>query len=315
MVKEDKSKSKTISKKTTTKKVTGKKDTTKKVDNKKVGEKVKTKKVEPKKEINSGAEENNYTKTILAAVLIILVLVAGYIGHQIKNNGEDSGKVKGVYTPTEDEKRFKEEYESINGIARSNGSINRNVSIMEDNNIEYVSIDQAADIIEKGSGIIYFGFAACPWCRNAVPILLDAMASTNLDKIYYVDVRPNDDSSKDIREQYQVVQNKVRRTRAASSPRYDDVLNMLSDYLEDYIVQNDKGKKFDTGKKVLGAPTVVAVKNGVVLDVHNSTVEGHIRVDGKLDDLTKEQINDLYNIYTNLITKYLEDSCHGDTQC
>lgn len=250
----------------------------------------------------------NYGRTILAAALIILILVAGYFSYQYKNgmSGEKNDKEIEEYKPTLDEKKFKEEYESLNETKRSNGEINKKIEIDVDNNIVYISIDEAADILKEGSGVIYFGFSACPWCRNAIPSLIKAMQVAKLDKIYYVNLRQNDDSSKDIRAQYQVVKNKIKLTREASSPKYEEVLSSLENYLDDYIVTNEAGKEFNTGKKVLGAPTVATVKEGIVLGVHTGTYNGHKKVNGELPHLTSEQQIELQNIYTNLILKYLE---------
>ena len=249
-----------------------------------------------------------YGRTILAAVLIILILVAGYFSYQYKNGklGENTqDEIKEEYKPTEDEIKFKNEYESLNETKRSNGEINKKIEIDTDNNIVYISIDEASDLLKEGSGIIYFGFSACPWCRNALPSLINAMKVTKLDTIYYVNLRPNDDSSKDIRAQYQIIKNKIKLTREASSPKYDSVLESLNDYLEDYTLTNEAGKVFNTGKKVLGAPTIAAVKNGTILGAHTGTYKGHKKIDGALPDLTQTQQIELQNIYTNLILKYL----------
>ena len=257
MVKEDKNKKV---------KITSTRTEVKKSSPVKKAEDVKNTKIERKEVVNKKEEDNTYTKTILAAILIILVLIGGYVGFKIKNaKDEKTSDIKDVYTPTIDEKRFKDEYESLNGTARSNGSNNRTVSIIDDNNIQYVTVDQAADILEKGTGIIYFGFAACPWCRNAVPILLKAMSNSNLDTIYYVDVRPNDDKNKDIRDEYSVEKGKVHRVREASSEKYYDILKTLNDYLNDYDLTGVNGKKYKTGEKSLGAPPVVAVKSGGIV--------------------------------------------------
>lgn len=281
------------------------------------------KKVEPSKlekvevkEVVNPQEDSSYTKTILAAILIILVLIGGYIGFKIKNaKDEDKGKDSAsTYVMTSDEKRFKDEYESLNGTARSNGTTNKTVSIIDDNNIQYVTLDQAADIMENGSGIIYFGFAACPWCRNAAPVLLNAMSNSTLDTIYYVDVRRNDKVDQDIRDEYTVENNKLVLKRKAASDRYYDILKMLDDYLDDYTVPSN-GKQYKTGEKRIGAPSVVAVNSGEVVGFHADTLPGHNMVDGVLPDLTDEQIEELYNIYASMIQDYLGDSCTEDSHC
>ena len=123
---------------------------TKKVKN------IKSKINKEKKDINISDTFSfeQYGRTILAAVLIILILVAGYFSYQYKNGklGENTkDKVKEEYKPTEDEIKFKEEYESLNGTKRSNGEINKKIEIDRDNNIVYISIDEASDLLKEGA--------------------------------------------------------------------------------------------------------------------------------------------------------------------
>ena len=101
-------------------------------------------------------EENNYGKTLLSGIIILLILVAGFIGYKKMNEKPNDNK-KVVLTA--DEKKFKEDYESLNNTANSNGTKNKSVKILEDNNIKYISVAEAAKILDEGSGIIYFGFA------------------------------------------------------------------------------------------------------------------------------------------------------------
>lgn len=314
MVKEDKDKNiKKGSGKATTKKSTTKANVKKSTPVRKE-EPVKKEKVEVK-EIVKTTEDNSYTKTILAAILIILVLIGGYVGFKIKNAKKDEEtKQSEKYVQTADEERFKREYESLNGTARSNGSTNRNVSIIENNNIQYITLDQAAEIIDKGTGVIYFGFAACPWCRNVTPILLKAMSNSTLDKIYYVDVRKDDIKENDIRDEYKVEKGKVRRIKDAASSKYYDILAKLDDFLDDYEVYENE-KAYKTGEKRLKAPTVVAVREGEIVGFHEGSLPEHKRVDGVLADLTDEQTEKVYNIYASLIQDYLGDSCTEDTNC
>lgn len=299
MAKEENKKTTTNKKSNNSKKVTKSvaSETTKSVSQPKVEKKVESNK----------SEENNYGRTLLAAVLILIIFVGGYLTIQYQKNG---GFNKQKYEATKDEVRFKEEYEKLNGTTRSNGKKHKEVSILDDNNIVYISVDEAADILDDGSGIIYFGFSACPWCRNIVPVLLNAMNSTSLDKIYYVDVRPNDDAKSDIRDTYTLdTRNKAKRTKDASQSYYN-ILLALANELSDYVLTTDKGKEVNTGEKRLYAPTVVAVLNGELIGFHEGSVESHkIDDDGNVPDLTKEQEDELFNIYTEMISKYLGDEC------
>ena len=189
------------------------------------------------------------------------------------------------------------------------------MEVMANNNIKYITIEEAAKMLDTGSGVIYFGFAGCPWCRNAVPALLTAMSNTDLEVIYYVDVRSEaDNTDTDIRSIWTLnARNKaVKDEKHEVSDAYYDILRLLAGHLSDYTLKTDSGKVVNTGEKRLYAPTVVAVSNGTVVGFHESTLDGHDIVDGNLPDLTKEQEEELVGIYTNIIRKYLKSDCSSD---
>ncbi len=257
-----------------------------------------------KKETKVVQEENNYTRTLIAAVLIALIVLGGYLAVRIKENGSLTGKDD--YVATADEKTFKESYEGLNGTTDANGQKITEVEIMVDNNIEYISLDKALSILDSGSGVIYFGFSACSYCRNAVPVLLDAMNSSDLDKIYYVDIRPDNKAENDLRDTYSLnAKNKAKKTKDASDTYYE-VLTSLANHLDDYVLYTEKGKKVNTGEKRLLAPTVVSVVKGEIVGFHQGTLDSHEADDkGTLKDLTKEQKKELLKKYTKVISEYL----------
>ena len=282
---------------------TKKANTTAKKTNKTVSKPAVSKKTSEKRTARVIQTENSYGRTILAALLIIVVLIGGYLGVQYKKTHGD-----GNYVATADEKKFKNEYESLNNVEK-----NKSIKIMADNNIEYINMDKAASILDSGSGVIYFGFAGCPWCRNAITVLLDAMKSTELDKIYYVNVRPDSKLENDVRDTYTLdSRNKAKKTRDAKESYYQ-VLLALANNLEDYILTTSNGKKVNTGEKRLYAPTVVVVKKGVVIGFHQGTYDGHdMDKNGNLPDLTKDQEKVLLNVYTKMISKYQDDNCNEE---
>ena len=267
----------------------------------KVVSKSAAKKPAPKKKENVIIQtENSYGRTILAALLIIVVLIGGYLAVQYKkNHGE------GIYIQTAEEKKFKEEYESLNGVEN-----NKSVTIMKNNNIKYISMSEAAKILDSGDGVIYFGYASSPYSRNAVPVLLDAMTSTKLKEIYYVNIRPDNKKEYDLRDEYTLdTRGKAKKTKDAESSYYD-VLLALANELDDYVLISDNGKKVSTGEKRLQDSTLVAVKKGVVIGFQEKTVKGHnLDKDQQLPDLTKDQENELKEIYTKIIKDYLDENC------
>ena len=67
-----------------------------------------------------------------------------------------------------DTQAFKTEYESLNAEKMP-------ITVPEDLNISVLDFSGTKAFLEKGTGILFFGFPTCPWCRNLLPNLFDAM--------------------------------------------------------------------------------------------------------------------------------------------
>lgn len=117
--------------------------------------------------------------------------------------------------------------------------------VSKDNKFEYATIDQVLEVINKGTGIIYFGFPSCPWCQAYVPVLDEVIREQSISKVYYY-------NPKDIREK--------------NTEEYKRLTTLLGDYLE-----NDKN-----GNKRLYVPHVFVIKDGKVLGENSdmSTMSG-----------------------------------------
>lgn len=198
--------------------------------------------------------------------------------------------------------KFKEEYESYNGKQTSSGKDYLKVEIPEENVIVYSSISEVLDIIKNKSGVIYFGFPTCPWCRNMVVPLLEAADSTSLDKIYYLNMYEERDTIKYVDGEF--------ITEKEASEGYYDLVNALSSILDDYIVKDSDGIEHNTSKKRIYVPLVVFIKDGEIVDYHANTVDSQVDPYVKLND---EEYETLYNIYLSGIHKVLDDVC--DSKC
>ena len=198
--------------------------------------------------------------------------------------------------------KFKEEYESYNGKQTSSGKDYLKVEVPEENVIVYSSISEVLDIIKNKSGVIYFGFPTCPWCRNMVVPLLEAADSTSLDKIYYLNMYEERDTIKYVDGEF--------ITEKEASEGYYDLVNALSSILDDYIVKDSDGIEHNTSKKRIYVPLVVFIKDGEIVDYHANTVDSQVDPYIKLND---EEHDSLYNIYLNGIHKVLDDVC--DSKC
>lgn len=113
-------------------------------------------------------------------------------------------------------------------------------SVTKDNVFVYRSAEEIINILEHGTGVVYLGFPECPWCTAYVPYLNEAAKANDVDKVYYYNIL-ND--------------------RKDNTDNYKKMVDILKDYL-----------KFDEeGNKRIYAPSVIAVKDGEILDFDDET--------------------------------------------
>ena len=167
------------------------------------------------------------------------------------------------YARTRDNLRFKLSYEMANYTKFNNKYIKVNIPI--NNRIKYLKQDEILKFFKSGTGIVYFGYNTCPWCRNSVPVLIDAAIINNLDKIYYVDIHGI--NLKEIRKE-------------------------LYEILDPYL------REREDGTKGLSVPDVYAVKKGKIKGHHIGTVESY---QDPTKGMSKKQKKELKKIYTDLI--------------
>lgn len=193
--------------------------------------------------------------------------------------------------------QFQKEYESLNGKHDEREYLE--VEIPSNNPIQYATFDEVLEILDKGTGVIYFGFPECPWCRSLVPNLLKAAENTGVDKIYYLNAKEERDLLK-VDESGKIV------TEKEGSENYQKLLKELDTYLSEYTLTNAKGKAVKTGEKRLYFPTVVVVKEGTVVGFHEGTVES--QKDPKVP-LTEKQQEELIKILEDMISTM--STCEG----
>lgn len=191
--------------------------------------------------------------------------------------------------------RFKLEYESLNGQKTDDGREYMEVNINNDNKIVYADYKTIFDVLD-GTGVIYFGFPECPWCRNAVPVLLEAAEESGIKQIYYLN--NHDDRDTKVLKDGEVI------TEKEGTSNYNKLLEKLGDKASVYEGLEDK-----TIKR-LYYPTVVFVKNGEITDYIEGTVESQ---EDPYTALTKDQRQELKDKYKSAINNLL--SCEQDSKC
>ena len=107
-------------------------------------------------------------------ILLFVFIVVGVIVYFILDDGTTSDEIK-----------FKEEYESLNGLKNDQGKRYVKVELSKDNNIKYASFKDVMEFLEAGTGILYLGFPECPWCRNMVSLLTGVAKDEEIEDIYY----------------------------------------------------------------------------------------------------------------------------------
>lgn len=228
-------------------------------------------------------------KIFLIGIIVLTMAVLGLVIYSIFNNKPEENK---------DALKFQNEYMELNG-KEIYGFTYVEVDISENNTVKYVSEEEAVEILEKGSGVIYFGFATCPWCRSLVTTLTKVAEAKN-ETIYYLDIS-------NIRSKFEIKDGKLNKTKEGTEGYYE-ILRVLDDQLEDYYL-TDKDKQYDTNEKRLYAPTLIAVKDGEIKSMHVDTVESQ---KSGFDKLTKEQIAELTKIIEDLIDSKNYEICTQD---
>lgn len=209
----------------------------------------------------------------IAAVVLISSIIA------IKVNKTDSA-------------RFKKEYESLNGKKDENGNTLQKLKLPKKNKIKYISLKEALNVIKEESAIIFLGAANCNKSRNVIPIFLEKIEKSDVDEILYVDMTEE-------RDLYKIENGKVEEKKSSSN-EYLELLELLSEYSEDYILTDESGIDHQVGEKRLYTPLILAVKLGTIVDYHSGSVE--LREDqDEGDGLTDLQKSELEAAFDRII--------------
>ncbi len=231
------------------------------------------------------SERKKYIIRGLSLIILGIISLGLVIYFNITNKDTNPFETDNSIT---DAVKFKKEYESLN----QNEDM-LSIKVDKDNPMKYLVDEELKDFLDSGTGIIYFGFNECPWCRNAVPVLIDALKERNIKEAYYLDV-------KDIRDEKKLDEEGKIITTKEGSDSYKLILEKLNSYLPSYEGLNDESIKR------LYVPAVLFMKNGEIVGIHSNTVES--QTDPSIP-LNEEQYKELKNIYLNNIDKVYNFNC------
>ena len=222
-------------------------------------------------------------KIILVAIILLTIIVISICIYSIINNNHINNS---------DANKFRTEYMELNDkINEATGEAYPLVNVSIDNTVKYISAKEAVKMLKEKTGIIYFGFNSCPWCRSLISTLTD-VAINKKENIYYVDIA-------DIRSSFTVENNKLTKNKNGTKDYYN-ILKELDEYLDEYYLEDEVGNKYDTEEKRLYAPTIIAVKKGKIKGINVGTVSSQHSGYDKLND---SQLEELKTKFEKLIDK------------
>lgn len=224
-------------------------------------------------------------KVLISVLIVIVVLLTGC------NKETDALK-------------FKKEYESLNGVEIDGTNYKYpSVEILKDNAVKYVTSEELLEVLDEGTGAVYFGYPNCPWCRSAVPVLIEAANEVGIDNIYYLNV-------KDERDEIKVKEDGTLEVVKEGTTGYKKLLKRLDSVLEEYTLTDIHGKEVSANEKRIYVPLVVFIKEGEIVGYHLDTVSTQ---KNPFEPLNEEQTNELMDIYINLMHKVVSNVC--DSNC
>jgi len=123
-------------------------------------------------------KKDNIVLISLLGIITIIAVVCGYF--TFKNQEKEIKK---------DAIKIKEEYASLNDVTNEKNKKKYPEVILEDSNpFVYKTEEEIVEILKNGTGIIYFGFKSCPWCRSMIKELETVAKKENIGEIYYLDI-------------------------------------------------------------------------------------------------------------------------------
>lgn len=195
---------------------------------------------------------------------------------------------------------FKTEYESLNNVVREkDGKTIKELSISSTNPVDILTEEETIQFLENGTGILYFGFADCPWCRTLLPVLLSTLDNMSIGKLNYLNISS-------IRDTLALNEKNKVEVKEEGTKGYYRILELMDTVLEPFYLETADGKKVDTKEKRLYAPTIVGVKEGKIVGIHVGTVDSQA---SGYDVLTKEQEEELANLIASLVNKVYDTNC------
>ena len=152
----------------------------------------------------------------------------------------------------------------------------------KDNVFTYRTIEEINKILKNGTGLIFLGFSKCPWCRGYVPIINEVAKKEGLEKIYYFNIYED---------------------RKNNTEEYQEMVKLLKGFL----------RYDDEGNERIYAPSLIAVKNGKILEFDDTRYWDNKKYDSAEEFWQSADLKPMKEKITKMINEVNEKSaCTAD---
>ena len=184
--------------------------------------------------------------------------------------------------------RFKREYEALNGQKSEEGRSYPEMTIPDDSTVIYEDGEKILESLENGTHVVYMGWPECPYCRSALPVLLEAVSNHKGVNIHYYNIKA-------AREAYESGKN------SSLAETYEKIIAALNrdDFdLSDYV------NFYDDGTIRYPSSLILFIREGEIVAAHRRTVASQL--DG-YEPLSSSQRAELLEIYEDCLGEMLRD--------
>ena len=152
----------------------------------------------------------------------------------------------------------------------------------KDNVFTYRTIEEINKILKNGTGLVFLCFPECPWCRGYVPIINEVAKKEGLEKIYYFNIYED---------------------RKNNTEEYQEMVKLLKEFL----------RYDDEGNERIYAPSLIAVKNGKILEFDDTRYWDNKKYDSAEEFWQSADLKPMKEKITKMINEVNEKSaCTAD---
>lgn len=150
---------------------------------------------------------------------------------------------------TEDSKKFKKEYEDLNGVDDK-----ISIKLKENNLVKYSSLEEINKMIKNSeSFVVFFGSPYYNESRYAISSFIDVSKDNGIDTIYYVDLIKDGKEENDIRTKYTLGENNEVIKTKEGSDEYVAFIASAKDFLPTPYEEFIKGTDYENDRTILNS--------------------------------------------------------------